>query len=148
MVSALTAYKAIIGESDSRKSGQEPQKRGDVPSSLDAVVPSSELLVGVDAGHSADAFSVDLSGSSDVFAAVDSFFNLGKSDRFGDFHKLSSGDQEEFVKIVAALAKTGYAGYEELIVNNKIERHDIMNKMGDSRLLQARVYDESKKQIR
>ena len=93
---------------------------------------------------SSDAVSVEFSVSRDVFTAVDDFFNLGKSGRFDAFHSLSPADKEQFVKIVAELAKSGYVGYEELIVNKKVERHEVTTQVADRRVQHARVYDNSK----
>ena len=91
-----------------------------------------------------DALSVEFSVSRDMFTAVDDFFNLGKSGRFDAFHALSPEDKEQFVKIVAELAKSGYVGYEELIVNKKVERHEVASQIGNRRVRHARVYDNSK----
>lgn len=91
-----------------------------------------------------DAVSVEFSVSRDVFTAVDDFYNLGKSGRFDAFHSLSPADKEQFVKIVAELAKSGYVGYEELIVNKKVERHEVTTQVADRRAQHARVYDNSK----
>lgn len=91
-----------------------------------------------------DAVSVDFSVSRDVFSAVDDFYNLGKSGRFDAFHSLSPADKEQFVKIVAELAKSGYVGYEELIINKKVERHEVTTQVADRRTQHARVYDNSK----
>lgn len=91
-----------------------------------------------------DAVSVELSVSHDVFSAVDDFFNLGTSGRFDAFHALAPKDKEQFVKIVAELAKSGYVGYEELIINNKVERHEVTSQIADRRAQQAKVYDNSK----
>jgi len=91
-----------------------------------------------------DAVSVEFSVSRDVFSAVDDFYNLGKSGRFDAFHSLSPADKEQFVKIVAELAKSGYVGYEELIVNKKVERHEVTTQVADRRVQHARVYDNSK----
>lgn len=44
---------------------------------------------------------------------------------------------DKFIKIFPELAKTGYIWYEELIVNNKIEKHEIVNHIGDNRLKNA-----------
>jgi len=91
-----------------------------------------------------DAVAVEFSVSRDVFTAVDDFYNLGKSGRFDAFHSLSPADKEQFVKIVAELAKSGYVGYEELIVNKKVERHEVTTQVADRRVQHARVYDNSK----
>lgn len=91
-----------------------------------------------------DAVSVDFSVSRDVFTAVDDFFNLGKSGRFDAFHSLSAPDKEQFVKIVAELARSGYVGIEELVVNKKVERHEVTSQIADRRVQHARVYDNSK----
>lgn len=97
---------------------------------------------------SESAVSVDFSVSHDVFSAVDDFFNLGKSGRFNSFHSLSPEDKEQFVTIVAELAKSGYVGFEELLVNKRVERHEITSQIGDQRLRLARVYDSSKDRLR
>ncbi|WP_129126814.1 hypothetical protein [Geomonas oryzae] len=127
MISALAAYKAmILGSTTDTGSAK----------------PSSKRDNGVDA--TAEADMVNISTSQDVFTAVDNFFNLGASNRFDAFHKLSPDDKEQFVQIVADLAKSGYMGYEELVVNKKVERHDLENKIADDRIRGARVYDRAK----
>jgi hypothetical protein len=134
MISALSAYKAMILDSASGKS----DAKVNAPAS-NTTVPDG------DAGNSAiPADLVNISSSQDVFSAVDSFFDFGKSNRFDDFHKLSAKDKEQFVQIVADLAKAGYMGYEELVVNKKVERHDLENKIGDQRIRGAKVYDNAK----
>lgn len=103
--------------------------------------------VGQPTGHNVNINATDpveLSVSKDVFSAVDNFFNLGNSGRFDAFHNLSREDKEQFVKIVAELAKSGYMGYEELIVNKKVEKHEMANQIGDDRLHGAKLYDRSK----
>lgn len=145
MITALSAYKAIIGTPASVNA----DKRGDnVISSLDSAIPLSREAQKVDDGSPPETDPVEISVSREVFTAVDSFFNLGKSGRFDDFHNLSREEKEQFVKIVAELAKTGYMGYEELTVNKKVERHDVLNQIGDQRLRSAELYDESKNKIR
>lgn len=57
-------------------------------------------------------------------------------------------DKGKFVSIVAELTKAGYMGYEELVVDNRVERHEIAQQIGDDRVRGARVYDESKDRIR
>ena len=91
-----------------------------------------------------NAASVELSASHDVFSAVDNFYNLGRSGRFDAFHKLSPEDKEQFVKMVAELAKSDYVGYQEFIVNHKVERHEVVSQIGDERLRNARVFDRGK----
>ncbi|QXE92958.1 hypothetical protein KP001_10740 [Geomonas subterranea] len=134
MISALSAYKAMILES---RGGNDPLREK-------SPVAAGSVPYGVEEHPAADADLVNISASQDVFSAVDNFFNLGTSDRFGAFHKLSPKDKEQFVQIVADLAKAGYMGYEELVVNKKVERHDLENKIGDQRIRGARVYDNAK----
>jgi hypothetical protein len=145
MITSLSAYKEMITAASGGKPDPQLRRREGVASAGTDPVAS---LPGRDDRASddkaIDAVSVDLSASHDVFSAVDSYFNLGKSGRFDAFHKLSAEDKEQFVKIVAELAKSGYIGYEELIVNKKIERHEILSQIGDRRLDNARVYDSSK----
>jgi hypothetical protein len=139
MITSLSAYKAMIEASIGTSAVQRAKSGNDIPSNLDIVGSSAKTD-----SQSADAVSVDISASSDVFGAVDSYFNLGNSGRFEDYHKLSAEDKQQFMKIVSALASAGYMGYEELVVNNKVERHEILNQVGDQRLHKAWVYDESK----
>lgn len=127
MISALAAYKAMILGSTTDTGSANPSPKRD--SGADAT---------------AEADQVNISTSQDVFTAVDNFFNLGASNRFDAFHKLSPDDKEQFVQIVADLAKSGYMGYEELVVNKKVERHDLENRIGDDRIRGARVYDRAK----
>lgn len=145
MITSLSAYKAIIG---TPASGNADQRGDNAISSLDSAIPLSRGAQKVDGGSPPEADPVEISVSREVFTAVDSFFNLGKSGRFDDFHNLSREEKEQFVKIVAELAKTGYMGYEELTVNKKVERHDVLNQIGDQRLRSAELYDESKNKIR
>lgn len=137
MISALTAYKAMM----QAPADEKPAKRVD---SLNALASLSERMNEVDGSASPDSDVVNLSGSQDVFTAVESFFNQGKSNRFEDFHNLSREDKETFVKMVAELAKSGYMGYEELIVDNKIERHDLTTQIADERIRGAKAYDSAK----
>jgi hypothetical protein len=145
MITTLSAYKEMIFAFSGERS--QPQLRGNqnmASAGTDPVPFSPEFAGQMIDNKSIDAVSVELSASHDVFSAVDDFYNLGRSGRFGAFHKLSPEEKEQFVKIVAELAKSGYVGYEELIVNNKVERHEIVSQIGDDRLRNARVYDRSK----
>lgn len=145
MITTLSAYKEMILEASGGKTRSQPGLNQNIAAGgtypvLSEAGPASQMTD----SKSIDAVSVELSASHDVFSAVDDFYNLGRSDRFDAFHKLSPGDKEQFVKIVAELAKSGYIGYEELIVNKKAERHEIVSQIGDDRLRNARVYDRSK----
>jgi len=142
MITTLSAYKEMIFASSGGKSQLQLRENQNLASG--GTDPVVELAGQMSDHKSIDAFSVELSASHDVFSAVDDFYNLGRSDRFEAFHKLSPEEKEQFVKIVAELAKSGYVGYEELIVNNKVERHEIVSQIGDYRLRNARVYDRSK----
>ena len=57
---------------------------------------------------------------------------------------LSPEDKEQFVKMVAELSKSGYLGYQEFIVNHKVERHEVVSQIGDERLRNAHVFDRGK----
>jgi hypothetical protein len=134
MITTLLAYKEmILASATGKKMNSLP---GDLPSAAPAATTTADKGL--------DAVSVELSASHDVFSAVDNYFNLGRSGRFDAFHKLSPHDKEQFVKIVAELAKSGYMGYEELVVNKKVERHEVLMQIGDERLKNARLYDENK----
>ena len=86
---------------------------------------------------------INEAGKSDVFSAVDDFFNLGNSDRLSAYSNLSDKDKASFVKIVAELAKQGYVGYEILEVNGQPEKHSIESQIGDERVKNAKLYDEN-----
>lgn len=145
MITTLSAYKEMLLASSGGKTDVRPQNgRKALSAGADPALSSSESANPMQDTKSSDAVSVDLSASHDVFSAVDDFFNLGRSGRFDAFHKLSPEDKEQFVKIVAELAKSGYIGFEELVVNKKVERHEITSQIGDDRLRNARVYDKSK----
>ncbi|MEI6205265.1 MAG: hypothetical protein WCP20_00650 [Desulfuromonadales bacterium] len=145
MVTNLSAFKELMLASSGGKSNSTLRKAERVVAdSADPVALLPENAGHVSGDQAADAVSVELSASHDVFSAVDDFFNLGRSGRFDAFHKLTPADKEQFVKIVAELAKSGYVGYEELIVHKKVERHEILTQIGDDRLRNAKVYDNSK----
>lgn len=144
MITTLTAFKEMIAASFVEKSRVQPGvNRGVMSGNAEADAAAGQVGVATEA-TATDAVSVELSASYDVFSAVDSFFNLGRTGRFDAFHALSPDDKEQFVKIVAELAKSGYIGYEELIVNKKVERHEVLSQIGDHRLEKARVYDGNK----
>lgn len=127
MITALSAYKAMIEASAGGKSA------GTAKSGLSAPDSAS-----VERFHDAD--TVNISASQDVFSAVDSFYNVAKPDRFEEFHNLSRDDKELFVTIVAELAKSGYMGYEELVVDNRMERHELLDRIVDERVRGAKAY--------
>lgn len=141
MITTLSAFKEMILASSGGKTNPWPGSGQNVePGNAGTAASPAEQGAVMDS-RAPDAVSVELSASHDVFAAVDDYFNLGRSGRFEAFHALSRDDKEQFVKIVVELAKSGYMGYEELIVNNKVERHEITSKIGDRRLSDAKVYD-------
>uniref|UniRef100_C6E2Y2 Uncharacterized protein n=1 Tax=Geobacter sp. (strain M21) TaxID=443144 RepID=C6E2Y2_GEOSM len=138
MIRALSAYKAVMEASAIDK----PARREDKITSGSGALAAPSINGAEASAASADHDFVNISTSQDVFSAVDDFFNLGSSSRFDGFHNLSREDKESFVKIVAELAKAGYMGYEELKVDNKLERHEIAHQIGDQRLRGAKVYDD------
>lgn len=133
MIDAISAYKAMMRVN----ADERPVKRTAPVNPVKALTgPDRE----VDGGSAADGDVVQISASKDVFTAVESFFNMGKKNRFEDFHNLSRSDKEQFVMMVAELAKAGYMGYEELMVDGKVERHEVIDKIADERVRGARVY--------
>ena len=143
MIAALAAYKETLALAAESNAGQTAKKMGNA--SLEGCEPRSSPNPNEKTaeGFAPGADSVDTSASPNVFSAVDSFFNLGNSNRFDDFHKLSPKDQEQFVKMVAEIAKAGCVGYEEYVVNGRVERHDVTTSMADPRLHGARIYNSS-----
>jgi hypothetical protein len=143
MIAAFSPCNETFGIAAESNAGQMTKRIESASSRAVTTPTAADAAEKTGGGLPADAASVDLSASPDVFSAVDNFFNLGKSNRFDDFHKLSPEDKEQFVMIVAELAKSHYVGYEEYVVNNKVERHGVETQIGDERLYNARVYDSS-----
>jgi hypothetical protein len=83
--------------------------------------------------------SVEISNTSKVFAKLDNYFNLGKTDRL-DVGKLNGAEKKEFLKMLSSMLKKGVVGYEVLEVNGKPEKHDITLQIGDQRLKGAKLY--------
>ncbi len=83
--------------------------------------------------------TVELSNTSKVFARIDKFLNLGRSDRL-EIDDLNEEEQKEFLKVLADLIKRGIVGYEILEVNGKPEKHYIVNQIGNERLYGAKLY--------
>jgi hypothetical protein len=143
MIAALSAYNETLGIAAESYAGPMAKKMGSASLRVVTAQTAADSAEKAEGGLAADAASVNLSASTDVFSAVDSFFNLGKSNRFDDFHKLSPEDKEQFIMIVAELAKSHYMGYEEYVINNKVERHDVETQISDERLHNARAYNSS-----
>jgi len=145
MITTLSTYGEVVSPSSGESS--QPQLRGkqNIASGATDAVPAEAKVAGqVMDSKTVDAASVELSASHDVFSAVDNFYNLGRSGRFDAFHKLSPEDKEQFVKMVAELSKSGYLGYQEFIVNHKVERHEVVSQIGDERLRNAHVFDRGR----
>jgi hypothetical protein len=125
----------------------QPQRLGRqniVSAGTDAVRAEAKLAGLTLDSKTLSAASLEFSASHDVFSAVDDFYNLGASGRFDAFHKLSPEEKEQFVRMVAKLSQLGYVGYEERLVNHKVERHDVVAAIGDERLRNAPVLDWAK----
>jgi hypothetical protein len=85
--------------------------------------------------------SIEISNTSKVYSNVEKFLNLGNPDRL-DLSKMNKGEKEEFIKMVASLAKKGIVGYEELEVNKQKEKHFIETEIGDERIKGAKLYKD------
>jgi hypothetical protein len=83
--------------------------------------------------------TIEISNTSKAFAKIDSFLNLGKSDRL-DISDLNGAEKKEFLKMLASLMKAGVVGYEIIDVNGKPEKHYIVNEIGDTRLYGKKLY--------
>jgi len=133
---AITGYtfsKLFLGAYGSTAPGST------VPSAKSGHVDKGAALNSV--SHPDNGVSVDLSASHDVFDVVDKFFNLNGSGQFESLNSLTPEEKGQAIKMITDLAKTGYVGYEVLLVDNyKVERHDVVMEIGDERLRKARVY--------
>lgn len=94
-----------------------------------------------DKNESAAKDSIEISNTAKAFSNVEKFLNLGSSDRL-NFDKMNKGEKEEFIKMVAELAKKGIMGYEELEVNKQKEKHFIETEIGDQRIKGAKLYKD------
>jgi len=115
------------------------------PVTMSAPIVGMEKLAASQAGETPDKAPVtlNLSASKDVFGAVDDFFNLGKEGRLDAYNALGPEEKEQFIQIVAKLAKNGYMGYEILDINGHPEKHDVDLQISDERTRNAPIYDES-----
>lgn len=86
------------------------------------------------------AYETDFSAERDVFKAVDDFFDMSRPARFSGVRHLGTAGREQFYRMVGTLLMHGYVGYETLVVNKKVERHDLTLQVGDRRLKGARPY--------
>ena len=92
-----------------------------------------------------DRVTLSHSTSANLLSAVDNVYNLNGPRQLDSYRKLSADDKKQFVQIVSALATTGYMGYEDLVVKNRVERHNATTEIGDQRLHGARVYRDPKR---
>ena len=79
---------------------------------------------------------------SKVFDKIENFLNLGKPDRL-NLSDLNSEEKEEFLKILAKLIQNGIVGYEILEVDGKPEKHFIVNRIGDKRTYNSKLYKKN-----
>ncbi len=84
--------------------------------------------------------SFELSSTPKVFDKINNFLNLGKSDRL-DVSDLNSAEREEFLQMLSKLLQAGVVGYEMLEIDGKIEKHFIVNQIGNPRTKGAKVKD-------
>lgn len=76
--------------------------------------------------------TVDIGAQSmNAFNAVDSFLNLGNSNRLEAFGNLSEEEKEKFIQILTKLLKQGYIGYEVLEVGGAAQRYDLAMQIGE-----------------
>lgn len=87
-----------------------------------------------------DRDSFELSATPKVFDKINNFLNLGKSDRL-DVSDLNSAEREEFLQMISKLLQAGVVGYEMLEIDGKIEKHFIVNQIGNPRTKGAKVRD-------
>ncbi len=77
-----------------------------------------------------------------VFSAVDSFMNLGNSDRLSGFASLSPEEKDKFLQVLAKLVKSGFVGYEVLEIDGQPTKCDIDMQIGDRRTYGAKRYTD------
>lgn len=92
---------------------------------------------------SAKGDSLEISSSMNAFKKIDSFLNLGDSDRL-DTSDLTPEEKKEFFKMLTKLIDKGIVGYEEYEINGQKEKRYIVNQIGDQRLKDAELWDEDR----
>jgi hypothetical protein len=83
--------------------------------------------------------SASISNTSKAMNKIDSFLNLGETNRF-DLSDMNPAEKEEFYKMLAKLMEKGVVGYEIREVNGQPEKHFIVNEIGDQRLYGTKLY--------
>ncbi len=76
--------------------------------------------------------------SSDIWDQVDRFFDLGSTFDLS-FNGFSAEEKEQFYQIIAKLIQKGIVGWNYFEINGQIEKHYIVNQIGDSRTEGKRV---------
>lgn len=71
--------------------------------------------------------------SSKVMSKIDLFLSMGSGTGLG-VSDLSSEEKEKYLKILAKLMSKGIIGHKFYKVNGRIEKHDLVVSIGDSRL--------------
>lgn len=85
--------------------------------------------------------SFEFSSTPKVFDKLNNFLNLGKSDRL-DTSDLNPAEKEEFLQMLSKLLQAGVVGYEMLEIDGKVEKHYIVNQIGNPRTKGAKVKDD------
>ena len=110
------------------------------PKTDDKSAARAEKAVGVDSWTLPSVANNVSTDTIKVFNAVDSFMNLGSSDRLSGFLSLSSEEKEQFAKVLSKLIKSGFVGYEVLEIDGQPTRCDIDLQIGDRRTYGAKRY--------
>ena len=80
--------------------------------------------------------------SKRVWDKIDDFLNLGSTKDI-NLTDLSPDEKKQYFSVLAKIMNDGIAGYNYYKVNGKIEKHYLVNTIGDSRLYGAKkIYDK------
>jgi hypothetical protein len=71
-----------------------------------------------------------LNEKSKAFKKLESFLDLGKPDKF-DLSNLCDQEKDEFLGMLYELLKCGVVGYQKVETKGKIEKHYVINNLGD-----------------
>lgn len=82
--------------------------------------------------------------SSKVMSKIDLFLSMGSSTGLG-VSDLSREEKEKYLKILAKLMSKGIIGHKYYKVNGKIEKHDLVASIGDSRLYGKEIVNQQHK---
>jgi hypothetical protein len=88
-----------------------------------------------------NSITKEKSNALKVMRRIDNFLNLGSLKDL-DFSDFSKEEKEQFYKALAKLLQEGIIGYKYYDIDGKLEKHFLVNTIGDKRLYRAKTVNE------